>query len=117
LATWHSPFLIVRTLGWGFEDYFGLFMSALVIFNVVLAVFNLLPIAPLDGFSVAIGLLPRETARSFAQLEQYGPLILMFLFFSSFLSGGRFSLLGDVMSPFINGITEFLSGSGSRALG
>jgi Zn-dependent protease len=117
LATWHSPFLIVRTFGWGFEDYFGLFLSALIIFNVVLAVFNLLPIAPLDGFSVALGLLPRETARSFAQLEQYGPMILMVLFFSSFLSGGRFSLLGDIMSPFINGITGFLSGGGGRALG
>ncbi|HEY7269035.1 MAG TPA: site-2 protease family protein [Dehalococcoidia bacterium] len=117
LATWHSPFLIVRTFNWDFQDYLGLFLSALLIFNVVLAVFNLLPIAPLDGFSVAVGILPRETARSFAQLEQYGPMILMFLFFSSFISGGRFSLLGDIMSPVINGITEFLSGSGGRALG
>jgi Zn-dependent protease len=117
IAVWHSPFLIVRTNFWGFEDYLGLFLASLVIFNVVLAVFNLLPVAPLDGFAVAIGLLPRDAARNFAQLEPYGPGILMILFFSSFLSGGRFSILGDIMSPFINGITEFLSGSGSRALG
>jgi Zn-dependent protease len=117
IAVWHSPFLIVRTRFWSFDDYLGLFLASLVIFNVVLAVFNLLPIAPLDGFSVAVGVLPRDLALSFAQLEQYGPGILMILFFSSFLSGGRFSLLGSIMSPFINGITEFLSGSGSRALG
>ena len=44
-----------------------------MIFNVVLAVFNLLPIAPLDGFAVAVGLLPRDLSRSLARLEQYGP--------------------------------------------
>jgi Zn-dependent protease len=117
VAVWHSPFLIVRTGGWGIDDYVGLFLASLVIFNVVLAVFNLLPIAPLDGFSVAVGLLPRDLAASFAQLEPYGPGIIMVLFFSSFISGGRFSILGDIMSPFINGITQFLSGTGSRALG
>ncbi len=73
IAVWHSPFLIVRTRGWGVDDYLGLFLTSLVIFNVVLAVFNLLPIAPLDGFAVMVGLLPRELAVSFAQLEQYGP--------------------------------------------
>jgi Zn-dependent protease len=116
LVTWHSPFLIVRTAGWVLGDYAGLFLASLVIFNVVLAVFNLLPVAPLDGFSVAVGLLPRELSLSFARLEPYGPGILMVLFFLPFLTGGHLSILHELLSPFINGITEFLSGSQARAL-
>ena len=42
------------------SDYLGLFLSATVIFNIVLALFNLIPIAPLDGFRIAVGILPRR---------------------------------------------------------
>ncbi len=45
--------------------------------NVVLAVFNLLPVAPLDGFKVVLGVLPEQARRPFARLETYGPFILM----------------------------------------
>src|SRR4051812_28536192 len=80
LADWRSPFLIPRSIdSWGTSEYLGLFLSSIIIFNVVLCVFNLLPIAPLDGFSVAVGLLPRDMAQPLARLEQYGPGILMLL--------------------------------------
>lgn len=45
-------------------------LQALVLWNVVLAVFNLLPIAPLDGFKVALGILPRALAVPFARTER-----------------------------------------------
>ena len=52
-------------------------LSNAMIINVVLAVFNMLPIPPLDGGRVAVGLLPRVLARPFARLERYGLFILI----------------------------------------
>ena len=45
--------------------------------NLLLALFNMLPLPPLDGGRVAIGLLPREPALLLARLERYGFLILI----------------------------------------
>ena len=117
LAAWRSPFLVPSTTrAWDLADYAGLFLASLIIFNVVLAVFNLLPIAPLDGFAVAIGLLPHDLAATVARLEPYGPGILMLLIVMPFVAPGQVSLLHEVMSPLINLLTDLIAGGG-RALG
>ena len=53
------------------------FLRELVWWNIVLAIFNLLPIAPLDGFKVALGILPRVVAKPFERTERFGALLLM----------------------------------------
>jgi Zn-dependent protease len=48
-----------------------------ILINMVLGLFNLLPIPPLDGGRVVVGLLPEQLARSWAGLERYGLLIVL----------------------------------------
>ncbi len=116
VVPWVSPFnrpqfQVLSDVGWAGEDYVGLYLSAVTVFSVVLGVFNLFPIAPLDGFKVALGLLPPEAARSFAKLERWGALILLSsLFLLPFATGGQYGIF-SIMQPVIQSLVDIFTGS------
>lgn len=57
--------------------YFDFILFAIFI-NLLLAVFNMIPVPPLDGSRIVMGLLPKELAVPYSQLEPYGILIVLF---------------------------------------
>jgi len=61
-------------------------LMASVWINLVLCIFNFLPIPPLDGSKILAGLLPPDMARSYAGVERYGFVIIMLLAFTGILS-------------------------------
>ena len=63
------------------NDIAGQFLFYFILTNLVLGLFNLLPIPPLDGGRVVVGLLPLELARVWAGLERFGILIVLGLVF------------------------------------
>ena len=65
----------------GAQQWTLLNLKNAIVINVVLAVFNMIPLPPLDGGRVAVGLLPDVLARPLAQLEGYGMMIIIGLIF------------------------------------
>ncbi len=75
-----------------------LMSAASVSINIILMVLNLIPIPPLDGGRIVVGILPEKQARLFAEIERYGMLILVLLLFSNMLG----KIINPVLSFFIN---------------
>lgn len=77
----------------------GLIVVPFIVISVVLAVFNLVPVHPLDGGKIITGLLPKETAKEFeAMMRMWGTMILIFLIFPWGGTAPVFYLVGPVIS-------------------
>ena len=83
--------------------YAGPLTSMLILFtqiNISLAVFNMIPIPPLDGSQIFSGMMIRRNPQLVMQLQMYGPQILMGLILFGMFTG--VSVIWAFMSPFVN---------------
>ncbi|MCL0064346.1 site-2 protease family protein [Dehalococcoidia bacterium] len=76
--------------------------------NLIVAIFNSLPIPPLDGFKVAVGILPPRWAYSLAGTERYGLMILLMLIALNLFTG----FLWDIIRFGVNLFSVILLGQG-----
>lgn len=93
--------VLYRFLDWVpfvFPSLLGYFLYTIITYNLLLAIFNLIPIPPLDGSKVVAAILPERDANTYLSLGNMGMFILFFLLF--FPIGG-FSL-GDVIFNLLN---------------
>lgn len=76
------------------------FISSIVIINLALAFFNLVPIPPLDGSKILFNLLPRHFSRTLALIEQYSFVILIIFIFA----------FSKYLAPLVLGAFSFITG-------
>ena len=81
------------------------FLAQIILFNIILGVFNLVPIHPLDGFKIVEGILSEDKAREWHELERYGMIFLLILLFPIF---GGTAPIQRIISPVINFVLTIL---------
>ena len=79
------------------------FLAYFCVTNVILGVFNLIPIPPLDGSRVVYGLLSERWLRSYMQLERYGFIILFVLLWGGALDWVIYPIAGVLLRLFLGG--------------
>ncbi|MDD4013111.1 MAG: site-2 protease family protein [Candidatus Omnitrophica bacterium] len=92
--------LIVRSGLFVPGGYVFFFFASLLLVNVVLGVFNLIPIPPLDGSNILVAVLPVKAARVLARAGRYGSIILVALLYAG--------LLDRVIFPIVKAVTGYL---------
>jgi Zn-dependent protease len=96
------------------------FWTYFILINLVLGLFNLIPLPPMDGGRIAVGLLPLAAARWLAGAERYGILLVLLLLFilptALAQVGVHFDPFHDGMNailPWATGIVMHLAGHGN----
>lgn len=102
------PLLPGDVANWAGANLFNMIML-----NMVLAVFNMLPLPPLDGGRVAVGLLPEGPARQLARLERWGiPILIVVVFVVPLVAaqfGVRFTPFRSVIMPIVQFVIDVIA--------
>lgn len=84
----------------------GFVLNWFVTINILLAAFNMIPIPPLDGFNILVGILPEFWGPVLAPIGRYGFLILILLFFVGGQLGG--SIVDSLINPVRTTLTDIM---------
>ena len=96
---------LIRSAGAEGSFLFSVYMvmQYVIVINIVLMIFNLIPIPPLDGSRVVLFLLPRDLAQKYAKIERYGFWIILILLMTN--------ILWKIIAPVANFLIKLLSGA------
>ena len=111
LLGWSSPSLSRTTyvMSGGLREGISDILGIIIFLNLLLAVFNLIPLAPLDGSKLVRGFLRGSLASGYARWERYGPLLLVGLVTSDYFfdTGILWSVLGPIITRLTSAATGF----------
>ena len=97
-----SPMSSGASLSSVLSQFFAMWLAL----NLILGVFNLIPLAPLDGSKVAAGLLPRSLAIPFLRMEPFGPGILLVVIMLDIMLG--VGIISWIIGPPINFLADIV---------
>ena len=108
LLPWHSPFAFRGLHAYEINSLVADIFGFVIFFNIILAIFNLIPLFPLDGSKIAPGLLPAELANTLRRWDAYGPPILLGVIMVDWVTD--LNLLWGVLRPLVDMVGFILLG-------
>ena len=108
ILDWHSPFHFTGLTGSGPLELLSTVLGFMIFYNLILAIFNLIPLYPLDGSKILIGILPREAAYKYSKWEPAGPAILLSIIMIDWITG--LNLLWGFLAPIADMLVFILLG-------
>lgn len=99
---------VTHVMTGGFQEGAADIVGLVIFFNLLLAVFNMIPLSPLDGSRVFTRLIPSEYAATYSRIQQHGPAILAILIMFDLVFG--IGILWRIIGPVVRGLTSVATG-------
>ena len=99
---------VARVMTGGFSDGASDILALVIFFNLLLGIFNLIPLAPLDGSRIVSGIVPPEHSESYAKLHRGGPGLLDAIIMLDYALG--LGILWGTIGPVVRALTTIATG-------